>query len=340
MVFKMATSLFFLLGILVPVDFGTRLGVSLAAPKQVSKQYQNGCFFLSFEKIRRGCSQSEFQVTNLFSCGEECGEIFGDKFYAWFAWRKSTEKLPPKIHRISHPPNFKFHHLELLGPLSRIDILLGQKSCRTKVPRIFRIFVPNFAPNVAPNLPDFFEEFSCFVSWETETRKISPKIPAIFQCKIPRQNWRKNPQLFSGEQAKKMTFCCLFVLVPVWVPPNSQGRNFPERILVKKFSWKSRIFWWIFRWIFSCSFFQGTWPEKIHEKIHQKNQTPKSTSNFREGASLTRTPLKTVTSLNKEPRLLRFPFFLSDNSIWGQGVKMLQMLWSQGYNSLQDLQML
>ena len=31
-----------------------------------------------------------------------------------------------------------------------------------------------------------------------------------------------------------------------------------------------------------------------------------------------RKTLKTVTSLNKEARLLKIPFFLSDNSIWGQ----------------------
>ena len=29
--------------------------------------------------FRRGCSQSELQVTNVFSCSEECGEVFGDK---------------------------------------------------------------------------------------------------------------------------------------------------------------------------------------------------------------------------------------------------------------------
>ena len=29
--------------------------------------------------VRRGCSQSERQVTKFFSCSEECGEVFGDK---------------------------------------------------------------------------------------------------------------------------------------------------------------------------------------------------------------------------------------------------------------------
>ena len=33
---------------------------------------------------------------------------------------------------------------------------LGQKSCRTKVSRIFRFFVPNFAPNFAPNFLRIF----------------------------------------------------------------------------------------------------------------------------------------------------------------------------------------
>ena len=33
---------------------------------------------------------------------------------------------------------------------------LCQESCRTKVSRIFRIFVPNFAPNFAPNFPRIF----------------------------------------------------------------------------------------------------------------------------------------------------------------------------------------
>ena len=35
-------------------------------------------------------------------------------------------------------------------------------------------------------------------------------------------------------------------------------------------------------------FSQGKWPEKNHQKIHRGNQTPKSTRNFREGASLSK----------------------------------------------------
>ena len=57
--------------------------------------------------------------------------------------------------------------------------------------------------------PEFFEEFSCFVSWKTETRKNSPKIPAIFQCKIPRQTRKKNIHkiLLESRQSEDMGDC-------------------------------------------------------------------------------------------------------------------------------------
>ena len=50
--------------------------------------------------FRQGCSQSEFQVTNFFSCSEECvwGEVFGDKCYAFFLGkidRKFATQNPP-----------------------------------------------------------------------------------------------------------------------------------------------------------------------------------------------------------------------------------------------------
>ena len=52
-------------------------------------------------------------------------------------------------------PTFRFF---LLCPRSGFwyHRSLGQKSCRTKVSRIFRFFVPNFAPNFAPNFPRIF----------------------------------------------------------------------------------------------------------------------------------------------------------------------------------------
>ena len=40
-----------------------------------------------------------------------------------------------------------------------ISKALGQKSCSPKVPRIFKIFVPNSAPNFAPNFSRIFRGF-------------------------------------------------------------------------------------------------------------------------------------------------------------------------------------
>ena len=57
---------------------------------------------------------------------------------------------------------------------------------------IFSNFCPDF----------FFEEFSCFVSQEKETRKNSTKKTALLQRKIPRQIRKKIFTDFSGEQAK------------------------------------------------------------------------------------------------------------------------------------------
>ena len=83
----------------------------------------------------------------------------------------------------------------LFRPLA---ILRSEKLQNESSPN-FSIFRPEFCPEICSQ---FLEEFSCLVSWETETRKNAPKIPGIFQCKIPRPIRRKNPQKFSGEQAK------------------------------------------------------------------------------------------------------------------------------------------
>ena len=46
-----------------------------------------------------------------------------------------------------------------------------------------------------------FEDFSCFLSQESETTKNSPKIPASFQCQIRRQMRKIYSRNFSGEEA-------------------------------------------------------------------------------------------------------------------------------------------
>ena len=64
--------------------------------------------------------------------------------------------------------------------------LLGQKSCRTKVSRIFRIFVPNFAPNFAPNFPRIFRKtFRASFRGRRRPEKIHQKSPPCFNAKVP-----------------------------------------------------------------------------------------------------------------------------------------------------------
>ena len=61
-------------------------------------------------------------------------------------------------------------------------VLLGQKSCRTKVPQIFQIFVPNFAPNFAPN---FLRSFRASFHGKRRPEKIHQKSPPFFNGKFP-----------------------------------------------------------------------------------------------------------------------------------------------------------
>ena len=117
-------------------------------------------------------------------------------------WEPPTRPGKSEIEKF---PEHRWSHWSRSG--GSLSESLGQKRCRTKVNRIFRILVPNFAPNFAPNFPRIFEDFSCFVSWETDTRKNSPKIPAVFQCKIPRQTRKKNSQfLLESRQSNESDF--------------------------------------------------------------------------------------------------------------------------------------
>ena len=63
---------------------------------------------------------------------------------------------------------------------------LGQESCRTKVSRIFRCFVPNFAPNFAPNFPRIF--WGLFVLrfvGDGDQKNFHQKSPPFFNAKFP-----------------------------------------------------------------------------------------------------------------------------------------------------------
>ena len=67
-----------------------------------------------------------------------------------------------------------------------INAMLRLERCRTKSPRIFRIFDPNFARNFAPR------NFRALFSGRRRPQEIH-KNSAIFQCQIARQIRRKNP---------------------------------------------------------------------------------------------------------------------------------------------------
>ena len=98
----------------------------------------------------------------LFLQCKKCGEVFGDKFKAFF----SREKL-------------------------------GQKSCRTKVSRIFRFFVPDFAPNFAPNFPRIFRGFFVLhFCGRRRPEKFHPKSPPFFNAKFPGKFEEKIHKMF------------------------------------------------------------------------------------------------------------------------------------------------
>ena len=96
------------------------------------------------------------------------------------------------------------------------SLSLGQKSGRTKVPRIFRILVPNFLLEFcSENSPKFKGIFMLRFPGNGDQKKIT-KNPRLFQCKIPRQ-MRKNihkmllesrqSNLSPGRQGKRSLWC-------------------------------------------------------------------------------------------------------------------------------------
>ena len=78
------------------------------------------------------------------------------------------------------------------GGTSKCQECFGQESCRTKAPRIFRIFVRILPRILLRIFPRFFVEFSCFILWETETRKKITKKTRHFSMQISQANSKKN----------------------------------------------------------------------------------------------------------------------------------------------------
>ena len=90
----------------------------------------------------------------------------------------ANPKDPPAL-------NCQEHHLP------PCTILLGQKSCRTKVPRIFRFFVLDFAPNFAPNFPRIFQRFFVLHFVGNGHQKKFTKNPRHFSMQNSRANTEK-----------------------------------------------------------------------------------------------------------------------------------------------------
>ena len=98
-------------------------------------------------------------------------------------------------------------------PFPTCPFLLGQKSCRTKVPRIFRIFVPNFAPDFAPNFPRIFRGFFMLRFMGNGDQKKFTKNPRHFSMQNSQENTKK---IFTKIfwRAGKVSSC------PFWDFPN------------------------------------------------------------------------------------------------------------------------
>ena len=77
---------------------------------------------------------------------------------------------------------------------------LGQKSCRTKVPRIFGILVPNFVPNFPPNFPvlPFLVFLDFLVFSPCEDFLVFLSVFPFFSRDFRRSVGIKNPCFFGG----------------------------------------------------------------------------------------------------------------------------------------------
>ena len=110
-----------------------------------------------------------------------------------------------------------FTAIALSGKSAESTAIARKRKENPEILTKFRIFVPNFAPNFSRSFLRIFRGvFVLRFVGDGDQKKNSPKIPAIFQWKIPRQFRRKNPQKFSGERAKYPDLldpCFFFVLL-------------------------------------------------------------------------------------------------------------------------------
>ena len=123
----------------------------------------------------------------------------GIHFFLVMAPRHGTAHATPHVLYAGSVVAF---HVANARVLSLSALHKARKVAERKFPEFFNFLSRILARISLRSFSEFSEEFSCFVLWETETRKNSPKIPAIFQCKTPRQIRKKYSQNVSGEDAK------------------------------------------------------------------------------------------------------------------------------------------
>ena len=78
-----------------------------------------------------------------------------------------------------------------------------RKVAEREFPEFFK-FLSRILPRILLRIfPEFFEDFSCFASWETETRKIHQKSPPFFNAKSPGKYEKDIHKMFlEGRQSK------------------------------------------------------------------------------------------------------------------------------------------
>ena len=88
--------------------------------------------------------------------------------------------------------------------------------------------------------PELFEDFSCLLSWDTETTTNSPELPAIFQSQILKQIQRKSHKVFWRADKTKLRRIHLVVMTDVAMDSLAQKGRIMRHIL------------WRFVLCFSC----------------------------------------------------------------------------------------
>ena len=183
-------------------ESGLHTGGQITLDRGITTSFQKSK--LNLEHSRRATLTQEFSQSN------KQVKLFRNA-------QMSTKSFVPKIAPPPPPRKCQFW-----------GFFLGQESRSPKVPRIFRIFVPNFAPNFSPNFPRIsWGVFVLHFVGKRRPEKIHQKSPPFFNAKFPgkyeknihkmflerRQFWgifywfytsflKKDPEKFSGELAK------------------------------------------------------------------------------------------------------------------------------------------